>query len=73
MGLGDAALLKSGVLSLPVCTFSDGKKMVQVPLMYLGDAFGLLLYESGLELCILNATMFEIKGPNEPLSAWNAN
>ena len=75
MGVGDAALWKCGVLSLPVWTFSDGKKMkmVQMPLMYLGDAFGLLLYESGLELCILNATMFEIKGPTEPLSAWNAN
>ena len=41
MGLGYATLLKSGVLYLPVCTFSDGKKMVQVPLIYLGDAFGL--------------------------------
>jgi hypothetical protein len=47
--------------------------MVQAPFLFPGDGFGLPLFDPNLELCILSGTMFELKVPNEPFPAWNAN
>lgn len=61
------------MVSHPVAGLEDFTEDAMIPLslcclMCPGDAFGLPLFASALELCIPCETIFESERPNEPVS-----